>query len=180
MFRQKKSRCSPKDHTDHHYLSASFDDSCFTFDFCLSSAWYSLIAPSMDFLPFSWPFSEIIKALNLAFILSIYALICPNFSQESAKKQVRHITDIILLLRLVILCRKIKHTYYKNTWLQKCKEPHGTDFVQIKISHIKEIIEIENNIGYTMGEKQSETNRFVIHYSKKRTHAVPLRRNEWI
>lgn len=31
-----------------------------------------------------------------------------------------------------------------------------------------------------MGEKQSETNRFVIHYSKKRTHTVPLRRNEWI
>ena len=52
--------------------------------------------------------------------------------------------------------------------------------MQIKISHIKEIIEIENNIGYAMGEKQSETNIFVIHYSKKRTHAVPLRRNEWI
>ena len=64
--------------------------------------------------------------------------------------------------------------------MQKFTEPHGTDIVQIKISHIKEIIEIENNIGYTMGEKQSETNRFVIHYSKKRTHAVPLRRNEWI
>ena len=52
--------------------------------------------------------------------------------------------------------------------------------MKIKISYIKEIFEIENNIGYTMGEKQPETNRFVIHYSKKRTHTVPLRRNEWI
>ena len=49
-----------------------------------------------------------------------------------------------------------------------------------KNGQIKEIIEMKNNIGYNMGEKQEETNRFVIHYSKKRTHAVPTRRNEWI
>lgn len=61
-------------------------------------------------------------------------------------------------------------------------ERHGTGVVHIKKNgQIKEIIEMKNNIGYNMSEKQEETNRFVIHYSKKRTHAVPARRNdEWI
>ena len=60
---------------------------------------------------------------------------------------------------------------------------HGTGNVLVKKNgQIKEIIEVEKDIGVCIDEKTGEpicsTNEAVIHYSKKRTHIVPKRKDD--
>lgn len=60
---------------------------------------------------------------------------------------------------------------------------HGTGNVLVKKNgQIKEIIKVEKDIGVCIDEKTGEpicsTNEAVIHYSKKRTHIVPKRKDD--
>lgn len=61
----KKSRCSPKTAPTYIYLSVSFDDSLLPSGFSLSSVWYFLITPSMDFSTvfLTFPYNDIIMLL---------------------------------------------------------------------------------------------------------------------
>lgn len=59
-------------------------------------------------------------------------------------------------------------------------DKHGTGKIHISESNgqIKETIELDKIIGYDLEKetnKGSRTNRFTIHYARKRTHAVPSR-----
>lgn len=58
---------------------------------------------------------------------------------------------------------------------------HGTGIIRIsKDGQIKETIQCDKEIGVNMinGIEEEITDRFTIHYSKKRTHAVPSRRSD--
>lgn len=60
---------------------------------------------------------------------------------------------------------------------------YGTRNVLVKKNgQIKEIIKVEKDIGVCIDEKTGEpicsTNEAVIHYSKKRTHIVPKRKDD--
>jgi hypothetical protein len=79
-----------------------------------------------------------------------------------------------------------KHKSYFTCSLEELQEIllkyYGTGKVIVnRTGQIKEIIEIDHNIGVDMNEQGvifGETNRFTVHYSKGRTHIVPSERKE--
>lgn len=78
-------------------------------------------------------------------------------------------------------------SYFPDTTIEELQEIvnryYGTGNVLVKKNgQIKEIIKVEKDIGVCIDEKTGEpicsTNEAVIHYSKKRTHIVPKRKDD--
>jgi len=80
--------------------------------------------------------------------------------------------------------REANRSYFtiSESELQKIvNEKYGTGFLK-STTPIKEVIVLDKTVGVVynnLGEYMGETNRLTIHYSKRKTHAVPSKRREY-